>query len=95
MVPGDCKFDPKKAREALHAKDIRFALESEVLEITDGVKPGGVPPFGIIWNIPVFVEESLLENQEIIFNAGDRCFSIAMSSTDYVDVVKPVVVSVV
>lgn len=95
VVPGDCKFDPKKARSILKAKDIRFAHESEVLEITDGVMPGGVPPFGVLWGLPVFVEETLLNNDEIIFNSGDRRFSISMSSNDYLETVKPTVVSIV
>ena len=95
VVPGDAKFDPKKARAELNAKDIRFATEAEVIELTDGVQPGGVPPFGILWGLPVFVEETLLNNDEIIFNAGDKRYSIAMPSSDYVKVVEPSVVAVV
>jgi len=95
VVPGDAKFNPSKARQALDAKDIRFALSEEVSEITDGIVPGGVPPFGVLWDLPVFVEETLLDNEEIIFNAGDRSFSIAMKSEDYLRVVKPMVVSIV
>lgn len=46
VMPADQKFDNTKVKQALHAKDIRFATEQEVEEITNGVKPGGVPPFG-------------------------------------------------
>jgi len=95
VVPGDARFDPSKARSVLQAKDIRFATTEEVAEITEGVQPGGVPPFGVLWNLPVYVEETLLKNDDIIFNAGDRRYSIAMSSTDYVNVVAPTVVSIV
>ncbi|MFT7506993.1 MAG: Ala-tRNA(Pro) deacylase [Acidimicrobiales bacterium] len=95
VVPGDAKFDPKKARHALHATDIRFALPEEVERVTDGVQPGGVPPFGNIFGLEVYVDKTLLENQEIIFNAGDRSCSIAMKSEDYLKVVKPNVVSIV
>lgn len=41
VVPGDVKFDKKKVQEALHAKDMRFATEEEVSQITEGVKVGG------------------------------------------------------
>lgn len=95
VVPGDAKFDPKKARAVLDAKDIRFATPEEVGEITGGVVPGGVPPFGILWDLPVYVEETLLNNDEIIFNAGDRSFSIAVKSEDYTKVVAPEVVSII
>lgn len=95
VVPGDAKFDVKKARQVLEAKDIRFATPTEVSELTDGVQPGGVPPFGILFGLPVYVEETLLKNNDIIFNAGDRRFSIAMKSSDYIAVVKPEVVAIV
>lgn len=95
VVPGDAKFDVKKVKQVLNAKDVRFATPEEVGELTDGVKPGGVPPFGMLWQLPVYVEKTLLENDEIIFNAGDRRYSIAMKSTDYLSVVKPEVVDVI
>lgn len=95
VVPGDARFNPSKTRSVLQAKDIRFATEAEVAEITDGVEPGGVPPFGVLWGMPVYVEETLLQNDEIIYNAGDRRYSIAMSPTDYMEVVMPIVVSII
>jgi prolyl-tRNA editing enzyme YbaK/EbsC (Cys-tRNA(Pro) deacylase) len=94
VVAGDKKFNPKRARTALGAKDIRFATEEEVKEITEGVMPGGVPPFGNLFGLSVYVDESLFNNKDIIFNAGDREFSIAMSAEDYQRIVKPHVVSI-
>ena len=89
VVPGDKRFDTKKVREVLGARDIRFASEDEVLKITDGVKPGGVPPFGILWNVPVLCDQGLFDNDEIIFNAGDKRVSIAVKTEDYIAVVSP------
>ena len=94
VVPGDAKFDPKKLRQVLVAKDTRFATVEEVAAVTHGIEPGGVPPFGTLFTIPVFVDRSLLENEEIIFNAGDRRYSIAMRTADYVRVVAPTVVDI-
>lgn len=95
VVPGNAKFDSKKAREVLGANDIRFATEEEVSTITDGIKPGGVPPFGNLWNLPVYCDQSLLSQNEIIFNAGDRSVSIALTAEDYQSVVTPYVVELV
>lgn len=95
VVPGDKKFDPKKARAALDAKDIRFATEEEVSNITDGVVPGGVPPFGNLFGLPVYADASLLAQEELIFNAGDRRFSIAMRTDAYQRVVEPHIVEIV
>ena len=95
VVPGDAKFDTKKVRAVLNAKDTRFATEAEVIKLTDGVVPGGVPPFGNVFGLPVYVDTTLLENEEIIFNAGDRSYSIVMKSADYLRVVQPTVVSII
>ncbi len=91
VVPGHKRFDNQKLKTILGAKDIRFATEQEVGEITGGVMPGGVPPFGNLFNLEVYVEKSLFGKQRIIFNAGDKRFSIGMTSLDYKKVVNPTV----
>ena len=95
VVPGDAKFNPQKVRQALDAKDIRFATEEEVSTITEGVQPGGVPPFGNLFGLAVYMDTACLEHEESIFNAGDRRYSIALKNDDLVAVVKPVVVELV
>ena len=95
VLPGDAQFASKKAKTGLGAKDLRFASEDEVTELTNGVMPGGVPPFGNLFGLRVFVDRTLLENEEIIFNAGDRRYSIAIKTTDYVKIVEPEVVDIV
>ena len=94
VVPGDKKFDTKKVRDALDAKDIRFATEAEVGEITNGVKPGGVPPFGNLWGLPVLCDQGVFQNDTIIFNAGDRRVSIAVSVEGYKKVVQPTIATI-
>ncbi len=48
-----------------------------------------MPPFGNLFELDVVVDPGLMENEEIIFNAGDRSVSIAMKSSDYVSIVNP------
>ncbi len=94
VVPANLKLDSKKACEAGHAKKIRFATEEEVAEITEGVKIGGVPPFGNLFGIKVIVDPRLFDNERVIFNAGDRCFSIAIKSEDYKRIINPQIESI-
>lgn len=95
VFPGDVRFDAEKVKQLFSAKDVRFATVEEVAQLTDGVQPGGVPPFGNLFGLEVIADPSLLQNEKIIFNAGDRSFSVGMKSTDYVEVVKPLVREVV
>lgn len=91
VFPADRKFDKNKVKTYFEAKDLRFATEDEVIEITNGVLPGGVPPFGNLFDLPVYVAPELFENERIIFNAGDRRFSVAMKSADYRQLVAPII----
>ncbi len=89
VLPGDKRFDADKVKQLFGAKDIRFATEEEVERITGGVEPGGVPPFGNLFGLEVVADPTLFENEKIIFNAGDRSFSVAMKSDDYRKIVGP------
>jgi len=91
VMSGDLKFDKRKLKNFLGVKDLSLAAEDEVEDITRGVKIGGVPPFGNLFNLEVLADKSLFENEKIIFNAGDRCFSVAMKSDDYKNLVKPTI----
>ena len=94
VFPADQRFDNTKVKILLNAKDIRFATEQEVLELTGGVQPGAVPPFGNLFNLTVIADPALFENERIVFNAGDRCLSVAMKSEDYKRLVNPEVRSI-
>ena len=95
VYPGDQRFNNDKAKQLLNAKDIRFGTEQEVVDLTGGVEPGGVPPFGNLFGLEVIADPTLFENQRIVFNAGDRRFSVAMLSADYKKLVNPRIESIV
>ncbi len=95
LVPGDKRFDADKIKSEFGLSDLRFAIESEVAEITGNVLPGGVPPFGNLFGLEVYTDRGVLENEKIIFNAGDRSFSVAMKSEDFVKLVNPKIGSIV
>ena len=94
VMPADEKLDSGKAKKTLNAKELRFATEAEVEDLTDGVMPGGVPPFGNLFGLQVVSDPSLFANERIIFNAGRTC-SIAMRSADYRLLVSPTITSIV
>lgn len=83
VLPGGQRFDAEKVKTLFGFTDLRFATETEVAEITGGVQPGGVPPFGTLFGLTVYVDDSLFLNERIVFNAGDKRFSIAMLASDY------------
>ena len=77
------RLDPKKLQKLINKKKSRFATPDEPLKLT-GLKPGSIPPFGMIFNLPTLVDHSVKEQETINFNAGDLCKSISMKSKDYI-----------
>lgn len=89
VIAGDRKVDSKKVKSFYGIHDLRLASSDEIEELLEGVKVGAVPPFGDLFNLPVYVDQSLGENKEIVFNAGLHTKSIKMSYQDWFDLVKP------
>jgi len=94
VLPADLRFDNSRMRALLNARDIRFASEDEVSELTGGVQPGAVPPFGNLFQLAVIADPEVFANEKIVFNAGDRRFSVAMMAEDYKRLVGPKIASI-
>jgi len=93
VISGDKKVDMKKLRHYLKTYRLTLATPEEVLEVT-GCTIGSIPPFGNLFNIPVYVDKSLFRNETIYFNAGRHDTSMGMNIDDWDKVVKPIRVSV-
>src|SRR3989339_2185229 len=94
LLPGDLKFSNSKVKQFLQVKDIRFATAEEINKITEGVQIGGVPPFGNLFGLQVVVDKKLFNNKIIIFNAGDRKYSLAIKAEDYKKIVNPAIADI-
>jgi Ala-tRNA(Pro) deacylase len=74
-------------------KPVRLASEQEFITRFPDCEVGAMPPIGSLYNLPVYVDESLADDQEIVFNAGTHHDAIRMRYEDFVRVVKPKVCS--
>ena len=50
-------------------------------------------PFGNLYNLPVYVDKSLVSNEDIVFNAGTHIDTIRMKYRDFERLVQPKVIS--
>lgn len=90
VVPADLKANFKTVRKVLGAKDLCLISPQDVLKLT-GVEVGGVPPFGNLFRLEVYMDEGILENEKIAFNAGDRTISVIMKPEDLERLVNPTI----
>lgn len=87
------KLDSGALKRHFGAKKLRFADRDELRDLT-GLVPGSVPPFGKpLIDLELLLDQSILQNQKIAFNAGSLNDSIIMSVQDYLKVAKPVILT--
>jgi Ala-tRNA(Pro) deacylase len=86
------KVDFDSLKEAVGASKVELANEQEFEDLFPGCEIGAMPPFGNLYEMQVFVEESLTEDTEIAFNAGSYTELIRLSYKDFERLVKPTVV---
>lgn len=84
------KLNTKTIKKELKSKNVRFAKANELADLTGGLVPGAVPPFGRpIINLDLYVDTSIEENSVIAFNCGSLTESVIMSVEDYLKVATP------
>lgn len=93
-LPAPYRVDLAKAKAALGAADLALATEEEFAGLFPQCEAGAMPPFGNLYNLPVYVDESLTKDDTIVFNAGNHTQTVKMKYADFARVVRPQVISV-
>src|SRR3970040_1277624 len=89
VLPAPARVDLERAAAALGAKEIRLAHEDEFADRFPGCEVGAMPPFGNLYDLPIFVARSLAENETIVFEAGTHTDTMSMKYADFERLVKP------
>jgi Ala-tRNA(Pro) deacylase len=93
VIPGPRHVD-LKALEVLLGARVELAHEADFVHLFPGCELGAEPPLGNVYQLPVYVDESLRKNPEIVFNAGTHTEAIKMRYADFERLVRPVVAAV-
>lgn len=91
VLPAPQRVDLARAGVVLQAKEVRLARESEFAHAFPGADVGAEPPFGNLYDLPVYVDRSLAEEEEIYFRAGTHTDTLSMRYADFQRLVNPVV----
>lgn len=86
-LAADRKVDLKKLEKIVGDK-MSFATREEVLQATN-CEPGSVPPFGKLFGITTYLDESILENDFVNFNIGTLTKSVKISRQDLLRIMEP------
>jgi Ala-tRNA(Pro) deacylase len=93
VLPASLKVSLDRLQEASRAAQADLASEKEFKDMFPDCEIGGMPPFGNLYDMDVYVSHRLKEDDEITFNAGSHTELIRMAYKDYERLVKPKVVN--
>jgi len=93
VLPAPYRVDIERARAATGKPDLTFATEQEFAGLFPQCEPGAMPPFGNLFNLETYVDETLTRDEQIVFNAGTHTQTVRMKYADFARLVQPKVVT--
>ena len=73
---------------ASNGRAFRLAPETELKYLFKDCEPGAVPPVGGAYGVETVWDDSLMEQSETYFEAGDHETLVHMSTRDFIDLMK-------
>ena len=93
VLPASRQVNLPLLKTSARAKTASLATEEEFRDLFPGCETGAMPPFGNLYDMPVFVDESLSKDKQIAFNAGTHNELIRLSYEDFARLVQPKIVT--
>lgn len=89
VLPASYKVSFDLLKKSVGTSQVELANEQEFRAIFPESEIGAMPPFGNLYGMEVFVDESLSQDDEIAFNAGSHTELIKLAYRDFERLVKP------
>ncbi|MFC1692330.1 aminoacyl-tRNA deacylase [Candidatus Latescibacterota bacterium] len=89
VLPAAYGIDFHLLKKSLGAGNIELAGEQEFEKIFEECETGAMPPFGNLYGLDVYADESLAKGEEIAFNAGTHTELVKLAYRDFERLVKP------
>jgi Ala-tRNA(Pro) deacylase len=94
VLPAHRRVDLEKLRKWLNAREARLATEAEMARLFPDCEVGAEPPFGNLYQLPVYVSP-LLSQDRITFHGGSHEEAVQMNYSDFAALAKPSVIDFV
>lgn len=91
VLPAHRLVDLEALRRLAGAWSVRLANEREFARSYTDCEPGAMPPFGSLYQQRVFVDQGLVGETEMVFNAGTHTDAIRMHYGDFAELAHPIV----
>lgn len=91
VLPAPDHVSANRLKEFSGAEEVELASEEEFAGIFPNCEVGAMPPFGNLWDMEVFVDQRLREDEQIVFNAGNHTELVRLSYSEFERLVKPTI----
>src|ERR687897_876957 len=91
VLPAPYHVNSQKAAAALGAREVLLAEEKRFADTFPDCEVGAMPPFGNLYDIPVYADRTLAEDKTIVFRAGTHTDTMSVEYTDFERLVQPTV----
>ena len=91
VLPASWSVDLHRLRNIFLTHHVQLATENEIKCLFPDCELGAMPPFGNLYGLPVYVDQSLTEDETIVFQAGTHSDAIRMRYMDFSALVFPMV----
>ncbi len=92
VLPASYHVDMERLRKITGASTVKLATEDEFKDLFPACEVGAMPPFGNLYDMQVFADASLAEDEVIAFEAGSHSELIRVPYADFGRLVEPVTV---
>jgi Ala-tRNA(Pro) deacylase len=83
------RVDFRKVRGLLGAKEVSLAKEGEFADLFADCVTGAMPPFGNLYDVPVYVNQGLAQEANIVFRVGTHSHTMKIAYADYSRLARP------
>jgi Ala-tRNA(Pro) deacylase len=95
VVPGSRHVNLGALKSALGVNSALLVTEPEFADAFPDCEVGAMPPFGSLYGLQVYVDETLTHDEVIAFNAGSHRELMRMRYKDFEQLENPTVIDVV
>jgi Ala-tRNA(Pro) deacylase len=93
VLPACCKVDLDALKRQLGAEDIKLSDENEMAKLFPDCALGAEPPFGNLYGLITLMDDTLEEDEFIVFQGGTHEDAVKMGTEEFKKLAQPRIMS--
>jgi Ala-tRNA(Pro) deacylase len=91
VVSASHRLNFAQVRAFLGAKKVSLAEEEEFADLFPDCATGAMPPFGNLYDVPVYVDQALADEEQIVFRVGTHRHTMKVAYDDFARLAQPMI----